>query len=75
MFSHLCSSLLSNQRIPHPTNVLDAKRSRLAFREFPLLMKDFSSLSGHLGKGRTVMGFSQFHFGANRMISFRASIY
>jgi hypothetical protein len=34
----------------------------LAFRTFPLPVKGFSSLSGHLGKGRKVPCLPQFHF-------------
>jgi hypothetical protein len=64
----------SESLFPHPTNVLLVKHSRLALQTFPLPMKSFSSLSGHLGKGRKVLCLPQFHFDPKSMISFRASI-
>jgi hypothetical protein len=48
------SSPTSESLLPHPTNVLKIKHSQLAFRTFPLPMKNFSSLLGHFGKGRKV---------------------
>jgi hypothetical protein len=37
-----------------PTNVLKIKHSRLPLRKFPLSIRGFSSLSGHIGEGRKV---------------------
>jgi hypothetical protein len=59
----------------HPTNVVKVKHSRIVFGTFCLSMKGFSSLSGHLGKGRKAACLPQFHFGPNHMISILASIY
>jgi hypothetical protein len=48
--------------LPHPTNVLRVKHSRLAFRTFSLPRKIFSSLFDHPGKGRKLPCLPQFHF-------------
>jgi hypothetical protein len=69
------SYLTSESILPNPADILKVRHSRLAFPRFPLPIKGFSSLSGHLGKERKVPCLPQFRFGPNPIISFCASIY
>jgi hypothetical protein len=65
----------SESLLPHPTNVFNVKHSRLAFRTFPVQMKGFSFLSGHLGNGGKVPCLRRFHITPNPKIPFRGSTY